>query len=38
MRASSGPWDQVEKPSTQIDDERKQASGISADIDLAVFI
>ena len=38
MRASSGPWDQVEKPSIQIDDERKQASGNSANIDPAVFI
>lgn len=39
MRASSGPRDQVEhKLPNQIGDERRQASGVQADIDLVAFI
>jgi hypothetical protein len=38
MRASSGPQGRVEKPLTQVSDERIQAHGIPAEIDLVAFI
>jgi len=38
MRASSGPWDRVEKPLIQVSDERLAALDKRADIDPVVFI
>jgi hypothetical protein len=38
MRASSGPWDRVEKPLIQVSDERIEALEKRAEMDSAGFI